>query len=254
MASILNKNGKKLSKREGSVSVQDFREQGYPAEAVVNFIALLGWNPKTEQEIFTLPELIEQFDIAKMGKSGGVFDLDRLNWISNQHIKKMTIDDLYERGIEFLKTQDFYQTFLAETTFSADEIKKYIQKVLTVEQDRLSKFTEIGRENLFFFKNADELNYLSDDIRWKDNSDEETKDVLERAVRVLEKISIEDWILENLEKILMAEAGEKRGDFLFPLRGVLTGEKRSPSPFECAWVLGKEESLKRVELGIKKLK
>ena len=253
MANILNKDKKKLSKREGSVSVADFREDGYPAEALINFIALLGWNPKTEQEIFTMEELIEQFDIAKMNKAGGVFDLDRLAWISNQHIKRMSIDDLYDRGIEFLEKQDFYQRFLKNTTLTADEIKKYVKKVLKVEQERLSKFTEIGVDNKFFFKTAEELDFSLEDINWKDNTAEDTKKVLIEVKNVLEDISEEKWTEEYIQEQLLELVGEKRGDYLFPLRWILSGQQKSPSPFEIAWVLGKEESLKRIEIIISKL-
>ncbi len=253
MANILNKDKKKLSKREGSVSVADFRKEGYPAEAIINFIALLGWNPKTDQEIFTMEELIEQFDITKMNKAGGVFDMDRLNWISNQHIKKMSIDDLYDRGIEFLEKQDFYQRFLKNTTLTADEIKNYVKKVLKVEQERLSKFTEIGVSNKFFFKTAEELDFSLEDINWKDNTAEDTKKVLIEVKNVLEDISEEKWTEEYIQEQLLELVGEKRGDYLFPLRWVLSGQQKSPSPFEIAWVLGKEESLKRIEIIISKL-
>lgn len=248
MANILNKSKKKLSKREGSVSVSDFKNQGYPKEAIINFIALLGWNPKTEQEIFSMQELIDQFDIAKMNKAGGVFDLDRLAWISREHIKQMDVDDLYERVISFLSDKDFYLNSSLLVNFSDDQKKAYVKKVLTIEKERMEKFTEVGENNLFFF---DEIGKVEKDLmRWKDNSDEETREALEKAKNVLSEISEEEWAKENLEKLLLDTAGEKRGDFLFPLRGALTGAKRSPSPFECTWVLGKSESLKRVERGI----
>ncbi len=252
MANILNKDKKKLSKREGSVSVADFRKEGYPAEAIINFIALLGWNPKTDQEIFTIEELIEQFDIAKMNKAGGVFDMDRLNWISNQHIKKMSLDDLYDKGVEFLEKQDFYQQFLENTTLTADEIKKYVKKVLKVEQERLSKFTEIGVDNKFFFKTAEELDFSLEDINWKDNTAEDTKKALVEVKNVLENIPEEKWTEEYIQEQLLGLAGERRGDYLFPLRWVLSGQQKSPSPFEIAWVLGKEESLERIKKTVNK--
>ncbi len=251
MASILNKSGKKLSKREGSVSVEDFKKQGYPAEALLNFIALLGWNPKTQQEIFTLEELVEQFDVSKMNKSGGVFDLDRLNWISNQHIKKMSIDDLYSRGIKFLEKQDFYRSFLEKTELGGNDLEKYLKNILMVEQERLSKFTEIGVENPFFFQAAEELEFDLENIRWKDNSEEDTKKALAEIKTVLESISEENWQQDFIQEKLLELAGEKRGDYLFPLRWVLSGQQKSPSPFEISWVLGREETLKRIALVLK---
>jgi glutamyl-tRNA synthetase len=238
MPNILNKQHKKLSKREGSVSVEDFRKLGYPPEAIVNFIALLGWNPKTEQEIFTMPELIEQFDISKMNKAGGVFDLDRLDWISTQHIKKMDAGELYKRVLPFLEEKEFFKKTKPE-----QKTEEYVKKILEIEKQRLNKFSEIGESNQFFFSNG--LNYSKDDMRWKKNSDEETKNNLEKSLNILENIS--EWKKEKIEEKLLKEAGEKRGDLLFPLRWALTGQKFSPTPFEVAWVLGKEESLKRIK-------
>jgi len=247
MPNILNKNHKKLSKREGSMSVEDFREQGYPAEAIVNFIALLGWNPKTEQEIFTMEELVEQFDVSKMNRAGGVFDLDRLNWISAQHIKKMSSNELYKRAIEFLKEKEFFKNASAER-----KTEEYVKSILLIEKERLSKFTEVGESNQFFF--SDNLKYSKDEIRWKKNSDEETKINLEKSLEVLENISEENWEKEKIEKELLKATGDKRGDLLFPLRWVLTGQKFSPTPFEVAWVLGKEESLKRIKKALELFK
>jgi len=211
----------------------------------LNYILLLGWNPKTEQEIFTLDEMIEQFDVAKMNRSGGVFDIERLNWVSAQHIKKMSIAELYERSLEFLEQKEFYQ--------KANKDKKtenYIKKILVVEQDRLSKFTEVGESNRFFFR---DINYDKEILRWKNSDDAATKENLKKSQNIFNNIAQENWNKETLEKTLLEAAGDKRGDLLWPLRAALTGEKKSPSPFECAWVLGKKESLNRLENALKKL-
>ncbi len=236
MANILDKNKKKLSKRDGSVSVADFRNEGYPKEAVINFIALLGWNPKTQQEIFTMKELVEQFDIAKMNRAGGVFDRDRLKWMSKEHIKKMSVQKIYKESLSFLQQKDYYKNAPEES-----KTEDYIKKIIAVEQDRLENFAMVGRDNQFFFKDSIKLD--EELLRWKDNTDEQTKTALEKAYTVLNDISEENWTRENLEKILMDAAGDKRGDFLWPLRAALTGEKRSPSPFDCAWVIGKEKTI-----------
>lgn len=250
MPNILGKDGKKkLSKREGSVSVQDFKNQGYPAQAIINFIALLGWNPKTQQEIFTMDEIIAQYDIKKVNKSGAVFDVKRLDWISVQHIKRMNIDELYEEVLPFLEEKNFYKSWSMEhKVWSSKEKENYIKKVLTIEKDRLEKFDQVGENNQFFF--SDKIEISPDDLRWKDSSDDDTKNNLQKAVEVLESISEEEWILENIEKKMLDTAGDKRGDLLFPLRAALTGQKKSPSPFEVAWVLGKNESTKRIRSAI----
>ena len=188
-----------------------------------------------------MEELIQQFDVSKMNKAGGVFDLDRLDWISAQHIKKMDVSELYQQALPFLEEKEFFKNAKSER-----KTEEYLKKVLSIEKERLSKFAEAGESNQFFF--SDDLNYSKDDIRWKKNSDEETKINLEKSLKILENIS--EWKKETIEEKLLEEAGDKRGDLLFPLRWVLTGQKFSPTPFEVSWVLGKEESLKRVKKGI----
>ncbi|MDH4330849.1 MAG: glutamate--tRNA ligase [Candidatus Moranbacteria bacterium] len=246
MPSILNKNKKKLSKREGSVSVADFKNEGYPPEALVNFIALLGWNPKTEQEIFSMEELIDQFSIEKIHRAGGVFDLDRLAWISAQHIKKMSTEDLYVQSLPFLEKKEFFKN-AAENR----KTKDFVKKLLEIEKERMEKFTQVGEKNQFFF--SDDIEVNADDMRWKDSKDTDTKENLQKGFDVLEKIGEDDWKLENIESTLLEAAGDKRGDLLFPVRAALTGQKRSPSPFQVAWVLGREESLKRIKKAIDSL-
>jgi len=127
-----------------------------------------------------------------------------------------------------------------------------LKKIISVEHDRLSKFTEVGESNQFFF--ADEISYEKEILKWKNADDNATKENLEKAKNVLKNITEADWTKENLEKILLETAEDKRGDLLFPLRASLTGAQKSPSPFECAWVLGKTESLQRIENALNKLK
>jgi len=245
MPNMLNKDKKKLSKRRDSVSVEDFRLQGFPKEGILNYILLLGWNPKTEEEIFTLSEMVERFDLAKMNRSGGVFDIERLAWVSAQHIKKMSVDKIYSEALEFLEQKDFFKNASAEM-----KTKEYLKKIIAVEKDRLSRFTEVGESNQFFFA---DINYEKEILQWKDNDEKTTKENLEKAKVVLEEISQRDWKKEFLEEKLLEAAGDKRGDLLFPLRAALTGAKKSPSPFECSWVLGKIESIKRIDYAISKL-
>ena len=242
---LLNLDKSKLSKRQGDVAVEDYIKKGYLKEAIINFVALLGWNPGegSTQEIFSLPELIEKFELTKVHKAGAVFDLKKLDWLNAQYIKKINIENLYNNALPFFKQKDFF--------ISATEEKKseeYLKKILTIERDRLNNFFEVGESNKFFFQ---DINYDKELLRWKNNTDEQTKQALETSKKVLETVEETNWTRENLEKVLLEAAGEKRGDLLFPLRACLTGEQKSPSPFECAWVLGKNESLKRIKDAIK---
>jgi glutamyl-tRNA synthetase len=244
---LLNLDRSKLSKRQGDVAVEDYIKNGYLKEAIINFVALLGWNPGqgSTREIFLLEELIEEFNLEKVHKAGAVFDVKKLDWIDNQYIKKMSADELFEKARNFFEQKDFFVNAKPER-----KTEEYLKKVLTVEQDRLQKLSEVGESNQFFFN--DNLNYSKDDIRWKKNTDEETKIFLEKSLKVLENIS--EWKKEKIEEELLKEAGEKRGDLLFPLRWILTEQKFSPTPFEVAWVLGKEESLARIKKGLELFK
>ncbi|MFZ2976032.1 MAG: glutamate--tRNA ligase [Candidatus Moraniibacteriota bacterium] len=250
---LLNPDKSKLSKRQGDVAVEDYIKKGYLKEAIINFVAMLGWNPgKGEtQEIFTLEELVEKFDLSHVHKAGAVFDIKKLDWINSQWIKKLSIEELYQKSLEFFKEKEFYKSWnMKHETCSTEEKENYLKKVLSIEQDRLQNLSEVGESNQFFFSDA---NFDKELLRWKDMSDENLKKSLEKSLDALENIEEENWTRENLEKILMETAGENRGELLWPLRATLTGEKKSPSPFECAWVLGKTESLKRITNSITKI-
>ena len=241
---LLNPDKSKLSKRQGDVAVEDYIKKGYLKEAIINFVAMLGWNPgKGEtQEIFTLEELVEKFDLSHVHKAGAVFDIKKLDWINSQWIKKLSPEELYEKSLEFLAEKEFYKNASAEK-----KSEEYVKKVLSIEQDRLANLSEVGESNQFFFK---DISCDKELLRWKKMTDEELKISLEKSKQILEGISQENWTKENIEKELLEIAGEKRGELLWPLRATLTGEKKSPSPFEVAWVLGKNESLDRIKKAI----
>jgi len=252
---ILNPDKSKLSKRQGDVAVEEYLAKGYLKETLINFIALLGWNPGagSTQEIFTLDELAEKFDLSQVHKAGAVFDLKKLNWMNAEYIKKLSLDALYQLGLPFLQEKDFFKVWENEKKEWDEETKKsFIKRVLCIEQDRLSRLVDVGDNNLFFF--VDTITYDTSLLPWKQNTQAQTKEVLEKAFSILYALTDEQWLKkEVLEKVLMDEAGEKKGDFLWPLRVALTGAERSPSPFDVAWVLGKEVSLKRITLALEKI-
>ncbi len=259
---LLNPDKSKLSKRQGDVAVEDYLSKGYLKETLINFVALLGWNPGSgsTQEIFTIDELVEKFDLSSVHKAGAVFDLKKLDWMNTEYIKKLALDDLYERGLPFLSEKEFFKEWVGHQNILSEEEKMaFVKRVLKIEQDRLAKLSDIGENNPFFFTNV--LSYDGALLNWKQNTAEETRKALESAQETLSLLSDTDWKgKEIVEKILMDKAGEKparpeggKGDFLWPLRVALTGVQHSPSPFDVAWVLGKEESLKRITDAIKKL-
>ena len=229
---ILGPDKSKLSKRHGAVSLSNYKEQGYLPEAMVNFIALLGWNPGTEEEIFSLEELIEKFSLERVQKGGAVFDLKRLDWLNGQYIRKIDLDELTQKCLPYLETND----------------TEYVKKIVALEQERLKKISEIGESTKFFFE---EPKYDPELLIWKKMDLKEVKTNLELLFVELSRIDDFDEA-KSLEKIIMPLT-EKRGvgELLWPLRAALSGQKASPGPFEIASVLGKEETLKRLEKAIK---
>lgn len=245
---LLNPDKTKLSKRQGDVAVEDYIQKGYLKEAIINFVALLGWNPGegSTREIFSISELIENFDLKKVHKAGAIFDLKKLDWLNSQYIKKLSIGELYELSKKYFAQKDFYKN-------ASDDKKteEYVKKVLTIEQERLMNFSGAGESNKFFFQ---DIEYDKELLRWKNMGDEDLKNNLEKSKNILENISEDDWTKENLEKNLFEAAGDNKGNLLWPLRAALTGEQKSPSPFEVAWVLGRNETLNRIKKALDKTK
>lgn len=248
---ILGPGGKKkLSKRDGGASVEEYLKDGYLPEALLNFLALLGWNPGSgsTQEIFSLEELEETFDLKGLHKAGAAFDRKKLDWMNGEYIKKLSLDKLFQRLVE----GEFFDRDFIKSAPEVMQAESYLYKVLTVEQERLVTLGEFGKENPFLF--VDELSYDPKLLAWKENTVSETKSALEKAVEVLENAPASLWeSREALQGYLLEAAGEKRGDFLWPLRVALTGAQKSPSPADVAWVLGKEITLERLRKAISTL-
>jgi len=261
---LLNADKSKLSKRQGDVAVEDYLKKGYLKEALLNFVALLGWNPGkgSTQEIFSLDELVEAFDFSQIHKGGAVFDLKKLDWMNATYIKKLSIDELYARVVEFgLLENEFFVTVPAEKKTEA-----YLKKVLAVEHDRLVRLSDVAIQNPFFFT---DISYDAKLLHWKDNDASMTRASLEQAVVLLSSFDDTTWeSLALIEEKLLAEADrqpdhsptdsvtgkvQSRGDFLSPLRVALSGAERSPSPAQITWVLGKDEVLIRLNKALEKL-
>ena len=248
---ILGKDGKKkLSKRDGGVSVEYFLSLGYLKEALLNFLVLLGWNPGKgqTQEIFSLKELENVFDLSGLHKAGAMFDMKKLDWLNGEYIKKMQVDELYRR----IDDGKFLGKELIRNAPAEMQTEEYLKRVLAIEKERLVKLSDIGEQNPCFF--AKDLAYDAAKLNWKDGTNEMTRESLSRAEKLLGEISDAEWLDRMaLERIFMDAAGENRGGFLWPIRFALTGADKSPSPFDCAFVLGREESLARIRTAIGKL-
>lgn len=236
---ILNKGGGKLSKRQGDVFVEDYKEKGYLPEALINFCALIGWHPKDDQEILSLEEIIEKFSIAGIGASPAVFDIEKLDFYNAYYIRQKSISELVDLCRSYLEKDKL----IDEKTDPA-----LIEKVISVSQERLKKLSDISDLSFYLFQ--DEIEYEKDLLIWKSLSLEEVKNNLKELFDILAEVKEEDWQQEFLENLIISylkENNKKNGDYLWPLRVALSGQKNSPSPFELAWVLGKEKSLARIK-------
>ncbi|MCX6762766.1 MAG: glutamate--tRNA ligase [Candidatus Moranbacteria bacterium] len=237
LSTILNKDTKKkLSKRDGDVSVEDFQKKGYLPEAVVNFIALLGWNPKTEKEIFSLAELAEEFDVAKLNKAGAIFDLEKLDWMNGLYIREKNIKELTELCRPYLAK---YEEKLPDD---------YLGKIVSVERERMKKLSDIA-ENTEFYFDSPEMDAKI--LKWNDMNDDNLQKSLAKSLDIFSGIEEKDWELNNIKDKLMEAADPKnRGELLWPLRVALSGKEKSPSPWEVAWVIGRAESVNRIKKAV----
>lgn len=249
---ILGADGKKkLSKRDGDVSVDAFVEAGYLREALLNFIALLGWNPGkgSTQEIFSLTELAEQFSLETLNAAPAVFDRKKLDWMNHAYIMQFTPERLLafiqSHTREILEKSSWYGKASLE-----QKRDDYLVRVLTIEQERLKTLRDFGETTQFFF--AERLGYPTALLVWKGSDLAKAALELERAKNLLETVPETEWTRENLSTKLLEAAGDKKGDFLWPLRVALTGSERSPSPMDVAWVLGKSETLLRLGVALEK--
>lgn len=224
--------------KTGEVS-NGFREQGYFPEAVINFLALLGWNPGTEQEMFTLDELVEQFDITKCSKAGARFDYQKGIWFNHEYILRKSNEEISK----------LFAPIVAGN--GIDESMERITKVVSMMKDRVSFVKELWPLCSFFFIPPTEYDEKTVRKRWKENSAQ----VMGELAEVLE--GIDDFSLENQEHIVMAwveSKGYKQGDVMNAFRLTLVGEGKGPGMFDISAFLGKEETLRRLRRAIEVLK
>jgi len=235
---ILNPDKSKLSKRQGDVAVEDFLKKGYLPEALLNFVALLGFNPSGDREIYTLQELQDAFDLSRVNKSGAVFDVEKLNWMNGQYIKSMDEEELNKRIGEF----------------APDIEEDLLKRIVQVEKDRLAVLSEISNRLGMYTQSPA---YDPEILVWKKSDKEDAIAKLKGVQGVLEDLSEEVFtsleLIEGAVKKYIEDNELKNGNVLWPLRVALSGEPRSPSPFELLWALGKKESLMRVNHAIESL-
>jgi glutamyl-tRNA synthetase len=240
---LVNSDHTKMSKRQGDVAVEDYLKKGYLIEALINFVLLLGWNPGTDQEIFSLTEMIEKFDLKKVHKSAAVFDLKKLDWLNGEYLKKMDFKKFANQAADYLRA-NFPQL--------PDNLDQ--DKIFALEKNRISHFSQMGQGIEFLF--TETLSYQPELLVWKKSTPKTIFANLEILTTELEKYSDKEWSADNLqEKIsdFIIKNKKTNGEILWPMRVALTGLEKSPTPFEIAEILGPKKSILRLKDATKKL-
>ena len=227
---------KKLGKRDGAKDVLDYRNEGYLPETMINFLSFLGWNPGGEKEIFTREELINIFEIDRIQKSGAQMNLEKLDWMNKEHMKLLPKEEVEKNILERLP----------------DDFKN--PKIVPMIFERIVKWSDVetmlSSGELNYFVNTPE--YLKEKLNYKDTTVEKTSENLNLIIGALESIEEADFNLENIKTAVMsiADQAESRGAVLHPMRYALTGLDKSPDPFTVASILGKNETINRLQKAV----
>lgn len=255
---ILNADRSKLSKRQNKVSLLEYRSDGYLPEALINFIAFLGWNPGGSRELYTLPELVDAFDIEKVNKSGAIFDTKKLDWYNNHYIRTRSIKDITDLAVDHFiqaklmeRAEDGWYT-IPET---GERIPRtQVEQIVSVERERIKKLGDIVEASGFYFEKKLHLDPTL--LAWKQMTPDQTKEALQFSHTVLSEIPEGEFSTATLEKTVkerIALEKKENGVILWPLRVALSGRSASPSPFEIASILGKDKTLSRITEAYKSL-
>lgn len=250
---LLDQQRKKLSKRTAETGLRAYRDRGYLPEAMVNFLALLGWNPKSTEEVFSLADLVEHFDLAGVQKGGAIFDLKKLDWLQREHGKRLSLPALAERAAPFLHAANIR---VSETHL--------LERALEVWRERGGVLEEVPVAVGFYFT---EPELQRAELPWRGTSPEDARAALEFARELIARAPEAAWGARGTLQAHLVDAVDRagptalpkelrgagksqlRGAILWPLRYALSGRRESPGPGEIAWVLGKEETLRRIQRG-----
>lgn len=237
---VLGSDKAKLSKRHGAKSVNLYRKEGYLAEAILNFLALLGWAPGEDREIMSLAEMVKIFKLEQVNKAAPVFDQVKLNHFNGLYIRKLSAAELTDRLLEWASDDCRLKKWLAD--------RKYFEKALTTIQERMVTLADAEEMIKFYFE---EPNYTAELLIPKNANQSTTSRALSASLSSLSSLS--SWTLDNLEQTLRQLAAGHQwpaGLVLWPVRVALTGLEKSPSTFEVLEALGKEKSLERIKKAV----
>lgn len=239
---VLNEDRAKLSKRKGAQPITHYRDQGYLPQAILNFLALIGWNDGTEDEIFTMDDLLKRFDLTRIHKAGAIFNPVKLNWINKEHIKRLPATE------QFKIVKKYMPDSIKDLPGYDEEI---LHRAMPALIDHINNFGELAilaerGEVAYFFEDP---MYSVEGLFWKDDKDAaRTRAHLDKVADLLQKISPDELTAESVKSALWDYANEAgRGNVLWPLRYALSGRDKSPDPFTLAEILGKETTMRRIK-------
>lgn len=242
LPTVLNKDKKKLSKRQGDVSVSDFKDKGYLPEALVNYLALVGWSPKGNNEIFSMEELINEFSFENVSKTGGVFDVEKLNWVNSQYIKNYDNEKLYKLIKPFVVKEEL----LNEEEYLNK--KDWLIKIIDLVKEKISYLEEIDSHIQMFM--GKEVN--ADDEVKEVLSNDGVRELIHAFIKNLEAIEeVDEEFTKNIFKKLQKETGAKGKNLYMPLRGAVTGQLHGPDMGKTFIILGKENIIDRLNYTLK---
>lgn len=243
---LLNPDKSKLSKRQGDVAVEDYRDKGYLKDALINFVALLGWNAGDDKEFYYMNELIEKFSLERVNKAGAVFDLQKLNWLNAEHLRKMSdVNILNLLKNEILNSQS---TILMADKFSVLNLTdNYLLQIIVAMKERVSFVKEFITNCLYFYTPPAEYEQKSVEKNWKPETPQQLK-ILAEAFAKLSNPTKEDF--ENTFTKVAEELNIGKGKLIHPLRLAVSGQSTGPGMFDLLFILGKEEVVKRINKAI----
>ncbi len=246
---VLGQDRSKLSKRHGAKSISEYRQEGYLPEAILNALVLLGWHPEGDREIISLEEMIKEFKLEKLNKSPSVFNLTKLNYFNRVYLRNKKPEEL----VSLLDFQP-YGTWLNHQFKAKNGMvyhKEKILKVIELGKERATLLPEILGSVKFFFKDFD---YPPELLIWQNTSLNKIRENLELIKREFLKFKEEDFVAEKIKKVLDDLAPNNKGEYFWPLRVALSGEKASPPPFELAEIFGKEKTVALINKALEKLR
>ena len=241
LPTVLNKNRKKLSKREGDVSVEDFRGRGYLPEGLINYLALVGWSPEDEREIFSLKELEDEFTFERVGKSGGIFDKDKLDWVNAHYVKSYPLEKIAELSKPFI---------IESKLMMAEDIERdphYYEVMIDTVRDSVSRLDEIPDRISFIFKDFE----ITEDSALEVLKGETVKELLEGGLKLLKDVeAFDEENSKTFMKELQKATGIKGKNLYMPFRAAISGNVHGPEMNNIIYLLGKDKMIERIKYTI----